>query len=87
MSPIQNISFEVQTKSATNHETPVDFYVTDPPYADAIHYHEITEFFIAWLRKNPPNPFKDWIGIAVVNWQFRALEMSSVERWHGHMLQ
>lgn len=38
-----------------------DFFITDPPYADAIHYHEITEFFIAWLRKNPPEPFKDWI--------------------------
>ena len=32
-------------------------YVTDPPYADAVNYHEITEFFIAWLRKNPPPPF------------------------------
>lgn len=31
-----------------------------PPYADAINYHEITEFFIAWLRKNPPPPFDQW---------------------------
>jgi putative DNA methylase len=23
-------------------------------------YHEITEFFIAWLRKNPPPPFDEW---------------------------
>lgn len=38
-----------------------DILITDPPYADAIHYHEITEYFIAWLRKNPPEPFKDWI--------------------------
>ena len=38
-----------------------DIYVTDPPYADAINYHEITEFFIAWLRKNPPEPFREWI--------------------------
>lgn len=37
-----------------------DVYVTDPPYADAVHYHEITEFFIAWLRKNPPPPFDQW---------------------------
>ena len=37
-----------------------DIFITDPPYADAVHYHEITEFFIAWLRKNPPEPFKDW---------------------------
>ena len=35
-------------------------YVTDPPYADAVNYHEITEFFIAWLRKNPPAPFDNW---------------------------
>ena len=35
--------------------------ITDPPYADAIHYHEITEFFIAWLRKNPPAPFDQWV--------------------------
>ncbi len=38
-----------------------DLYITDPPYADAVHYHEITEFFIAWLRKNPPAPFNEWV--------------------------
>ncbi len=37
-----------------------DIFVTDPPYADAVNYHEITEFFIAWLRKNPPPPFDQW---------------------------
>jgi hypothetical protein len=35
--------------------------ITDPPYADAIQYHEITEFFIAWLRKTPPPPFDQWV--------------------------
>ena len=38
-----------------------DIYITDPPYADAVLYHEITEYFIAWLRKNPPKPFDEWI--------------------------
>lgn len=38
-----------------------DIYLTDPPYADAVNYDEITEFFIAWLRKNPPAPFDEWI--------------------------
>lgn len=38
-----------------------DIWITDPPYADAVRYEEITEFFIAWLRKNPPEPFKDWV--------------------------
>lgn len=37
-----------------------DLWVYDPPYADAVNYHEITEFFIAWLRKNPPAPFNEW---------------------------
>jgi len=35
--------------------------ITDPPYADAVSYHEITEYFIAWLRKKPPKPFSSWI--------------------------
>jgi putative DNA methylase len=41
--------------------TQQDLWITDPPYADAVSYEEITEFFIAWLRKNPPVPFDQWI--------------------------
>lgn len=37
-----------------------DIYITDPPYGDAVKYEEITEFFIAWLRKNPPQEFAQW---------------------------
>ncbi len=39
----------------------VDIFVTDPPYGDAVKYEEIIDFFIAWLRKNPPPEFADWI--------------------------
>ncbi|WP_422139946.1 anti-phage-associated DUF1156 domain-containing protein [Endozoicomonas sp. ALC020] len=49
--------------SAVSHTA--DLWITDPPYADAVHYHEITEFFIAWLRKSPPTPFDQW------NWDSR----------------
>jgi putative DNA methylase len=45
--------------AAQVHET-ADVYVTDPPYADAINYHEITEYFIAWIRSRPPAVFGDW---------------------------
>jgi putative DNA methylase len=38
-----------------------DIFVTDPPYGDAVKYEEILDFFIAWLRKNPPREFADWI--------------------------
>lgn len=50
----------IKTIDARHVETISDIYVTDPPYADAVNYHEITEFFIAWLRKNPPPPFDQW---------------------------
>jgi putative DNA methylase len=38
-----------------------DIFITDPPYGDAVKYEEILEFFIAWLRKNPPPAFAQWI--------------------------
>lgn len=37
-----------------------DIYITDPPYGDAVKYEEILEFFIAWLRRNPPSEFASW---------------------------
>lgn len=38
-----------------------DVFITDPPYGDAVKYEEILEFFVAWLRKNPPMEFADWV--------------------------
>ena len=51
----------VETLLAQDIETVNDIYITDPPYGDAVKYEEITEFFIAWLRKNPPPEFVRWI--------------------------
>jgi putative DNA methylase len=51
---------KVSTLLARETSFAADLFVTDPPYADAINYHEITEFFIAWLRKNPPPPLDQW---------------------------
>ena len=39
----------------------IDICITDPPYGDAVKYEEILDFFIAWMRKNPPPEFADWI--------------------------
>lgn len=50
----------IENKAAIAVDTDSDIYVTDPPYADAVNYHEISEFFIAWLRKSPPAPFDQW---------------------------
>ena len=59
----ENITTErvVRAHPASEIETNCDLFITDPPYADAVHYHEITEYFIAWLRRNPPTPFDEWI--------------------------
>jgi adenine-specific DNA methylase len=37
-----------------------DYWITDPPYADAINYHELSEFFLAWIEKHIPKVFPDW---------------------------
>ena len=41
--------------------TTSDIFITDPPYGDAVKYEEILDFFIAWLRRNPPREFADWV--------------------------
>lgn len=51
----------IKTISAHQINKLCTIFLTDPPYADAVHYHEITEFFIAWLRKNPPPEFAEWV--------------------------
>ncbi|MBD2872544.1 anti-phage-associated DUF1156 domain-containing protein [Paenibacillus arenilitoris] len=50
----------VNSHPAQDINTENDLYITDPPYGDAVKYEEITEFFIAWLRKNPPKEFAHW---------------------------
>jgi len=37
-----------------------DIWITAPPYADAINYHELSEFFLAWYEKHLTNVIKDW---------------------------
>jgi len=58
-SDLSKTNFQIVTREAKN-PLPADIFITDPPYADAVMYHEITEFFIAWFRKYPPKPFDEW---------------------------
>lgn len=37
-----------------------DLWVTDPPYADAVNYHELGDFFLAWYDKQLSKAFPDW---------------------------
>ncbi|MEL4254292.1 anti-phage-associated DUF1156 domain-containing protein [Shewanella xiamenensis] len=61
--PRGNVSIVSESAEKVDHNA--DYWITDPPYADAVNYHEITEFFISWLRKDPPAPFEQW------NWDSR----------------
>ena len=37
-----------------------DVWITDPPYADAVNYHELTEFFLAWYVPHLKKHFPEW---------------------------
>lgn len=51
----------LNTHEASQVGETAEIWITDPPYADAVNYHELTEFFIAWLRRSPPAPFDTWV--------------------------
>ena len=40
--------------------TRCSIWITDPSYADAINYHELSEFFLAWYEKHLPRLFPNW---------------------------
>lgn len=54
-------TLQVECQPADMCQNEVDVFLTDPPYGDAVKYEEILEFFIAWLRKDPPSEFADWV--------------------------
>mgnify|MGYP000010868514 CR=1 FL=1 len=51
---------KIQTTDARNLNTITDIWVTDPPYADAINYHELSEFFLSWDKTIIEDVFQDW---------------------------
>ncbi|AUN21936.1 DNA methylase [Clostridium botulinum] len=50
----------VELKDARNVKNICDIWITDPPYADAVNYHELSEFFLAWDKKFIKEAFSDW---------------------------
>jgi adenine-specific DNA methylase len=37
-----------------------EVWITDPPYADAVNYHELSEFFLAWDKQFVEKVFPHW---------------------------
>lgn len=53
-------SLKVEPTDAKNLRQTSDYWLTDPPYADAVNYHELSEFFLAWYEKHLPRLFPAW---------------------------
>jgi len=51
---------KVVTSDAKNNAESCNIWITDPPYADAVNYHELSEFFIAWCDKPLQRLFPEW---------------------------
>ncbi|MBZ9623253.1 DUF1156 domain-containing protein [Clostridium sp. FP2] len=55
---VEEVCIEVKDARSTNFFA--DLWITDPPYADAVNYHELTEFFLAWDKKMISDTFENW---------------------------
>ena len=50
----------IKTTDARNLTTINDLWITDPPYADAVNYHELSDFFLSWYENHIMHHFKEW---------------------------
>ena len=53
-------SSEVAVNESRTLDAKCSIWITDPPYADAINYHELSEFFLAWYEKQILRFFPNW---------------------------
>lgn len=56
----KNTESKVEICNAGSVNEFLDIWITDPPYADAVNYHELTEFFLAWYVPHLKKHFPDW---------------------------
>ena len=53
-------SSSVKVVDARNIIESCDIWITDPPYADAINYHELADFFLSWYQGQLQSLFPEW---------------------------
>ena len=51
---------DIELDDARSVDNPVDIWITDPPYADAVNYHELSEFFLSWDKSILHRAFPNW---------------------------
>lgn len=54
------IKSTIEVVDARDIQTSCDIWITDPPYADAINYHELGDFFLAWHDKQLAKAFPEF---------------------------
>lgn len=57
---IKNSNSTVNVSDARTTSNQCDIWITDPPYADAVNYHELADFFLSWNKKILQKTFPDW---------------------------
>jgi putative DNA methylase len=50
----------VEVSDSRDIDVSCDLWITDPPYADAVNYHELGDFFLAWYDKQLVRAFPEW---------------------------
>ena len=53
-------NFTVSLSDARDITPHCDIWITDPPYADAVNYHELSEFFLSWDKTLLQLAFPEW---------------------------
>ncbi|MEL4026684.1 anti-phage-associated DUF1156 domain-containing protein [Lysinibacillus endophyticus] len=76
-------STKIEVKDARTVNKECDIWITDPPYADAVNYHELTEYFLAWdkaiIQKTFPNWYTDSKRILAVKGTGETFNNSMIE--------
>lgn len=57
---IKNSNSIVNVSDARAISNQCDIWITDPPYADAVNYHELADFFLSWDKKILIEAFPQW---------------------------
>ncbi|GGN34680.1 anti-phage-associated DUF1156 domain-containing protein [Deinococcus daejeonensis] len=60
VSELHSSAVDVELKDARLVTVPRDLWITDPPYADAVDYDEISQLFLSWYDKRIPQHFSGW---------------------------
>jgi len=50
----------IQSDDSRNILYKSDLWITDPPYADSVNYHELGDYFIVWYINRLKSSFPDW---------------------------